>query len=152
ALQAPRRAPAVRDWGLCRAEAPRKTKTAWPTEAQITIMIAHIVLFRPKPGITAAQRRTFAKALSRTCREASSVRRASVGRTARAASGVARIAGSDAYPYAAVIEFDDADGLRAYLSHPAHEELARLFWEACDATIIVDFETTDLKGDGVEAF
>ena len=44
------------------------------------------------------------------------------------------------YEFAALLEFDDLAGLRAYLDHPAHETLAKRFFEAIDESLIYDFE------------
>ena len=44
------------------------------------------------------------------------------------------------YEFAALLEFDDLAGLRAYLDHPAHETLAKRFFEAIDEALIYDFE------------
>jgi hypothetical protein len=49
------------------------------------------------------------------------------------------------YPYGAVIEFDDLGGLKAYLEHPKHAELGRLFWALMDAAVVLDYETTALS-------
>lgn len=43
------------------------------------------------------------------------------------------------YPYAALIEFDDLDGLRAYLDHPAHEQLAHRFFECFEEGLMYDY-------------
>lgn len=47
------------------------------------------------------------------------------------------------YQYIAVLEFDDLAGLKAYLEHPAHEELAGRFSGAFDAALMYDYEITD---------
>ena len=47
---------------------------------------------------------------------------------------------SQDFSYAAVIEFEDVDGLKAYLNHPAHEGLARLWAALSDATLVYDYE------------
>ena len=44
------------------------------------------------------------------------------------------------YPYAAVLEFDDLAGLKAYLEHPAHERLGSLFFEAFEDALMYDFD------------
>ena len=49
----------------------------------------------------------------------------------------------DDYPYAAVIEFDDMAGLTAYLNHPRHETLGRLFFELWEAGLVYDYEMND---------
>lgn len=114
-------------------------------------MIAHIVLFRPKSGVTSEQRRSFAQALAAVGRDIGEIKRAFVGRAVDLAVGYQQQLGETTYPYAAVIEFDDTSGLVAYLNHPTHAELGRLFWEFCDATTIVDVETADLD-DGLGDF
>jgi hypothetical protein len=44
------------------------------------------------------------------------------------------------YPFAAVIEFDDLDGLQAYLNHAQHEKLGALFYQLLDAGLVYDYE------------
>lgn len=43
-------------------------------------------------------------------------------------------------PYAAILEFDDVDGLRAYLDHPAHEAMSTKLFAAIADTLIYDFD------------
>jgi hypothetical protein len=44
------------------------------------------------------------------------------------------------YPYAAAVEFEDLEGLKAYLEHPKHEALGRLFYELLDTGLVYDYE------------
>ena len=44
------------------------------------------------------------------------------------------------FPFAAIIEFDDLGGLQAYLHHPRHEALGRLFYRLQDAALAYDYE------------
>lgn len=44
------------------------------------------------------------------------------------------------FPYAAVVQFDDLDGLQAYLQHPAHEALGAKFHELTPVGLIDDYE------------
>ena len=44
------------------------------------------------------------------------------------------------YEFAALLEFDDLDGLKAYLEHPAHEELAARFFQVLDEGLMYDFD------------
>jgi hypothetical protein len=44
------------------------------------------------------------------------------------------------FPYAAILEFDDAAGVRAYLDHPAHQEISTRFFAALAETLVYDFE------------
>jgi len=106
---------------------------------------AHIVLFQPKAHVPAADRAAFAASLARACREIPTVRRAIVGKAAAIDAGYPRSFGNDTYDYAAVLEFDDRDGLVGYLQHPLHQELGRLFWLVCERTAIVEVDLTDAK-------
>jgi hypothetical protein len=99
-------------------------------------MIAHIVLFRPRPDVTPGEQRAFVVALENACRHVPTVRRATVGRSLPNDNG-------EDFPYAAVIEFDDQAGFAAYLAHPLHAPLAALFKQTCAARTIVNAETTD---------
>ena len=108
-------------------------------------MTAHIVLFQPKPAATDADRAAFSSQFSRACREIPSVRRAIVGRAASIDAGYTRSFGDGQYEFAAILEFDDRDGLIEYLQHPLHKELGRLFWLVCERTAIVEVDLWDAK-------
>ena len=99
-------------------------------------MISHVVLFRPRADVTEAERLAFVDALETACRQVPSVRRAVVGRSLPSDNG-------PDFPYVAVIDFEDEHGLNAYLTHPLHVPLARLFHQTCAATTIVNAETLD---------
>lgn len=104
-------------------------------------MLVHLVLFRPKAQLAAEHREHLVAALERAHREIAAVRRFRIGRrTLRSASYAAL---SPDYPFLALIEFDDEASLREYLEHPAHAQLARLFWETSDAPLAYDYEVTD---------
>ena len=109
-------------------------------------MITHIVLFQPKAGVTPAQKQDLADAVQLACTQAASVRRFEIARVIDAGAGYSKQFGEKTYEYVAVIEFDDRQGLAEYLNHPAHERLAKLFWEACEATRIIDAETMTSVG------
>ena len=102
-------------------------------------MIAHIVLFRPRPDVSAADRRALIDAWATALREIPAIRRARVGRRVRIGRSYEDMIHTD-FPYAAVLEFDDPDGVRAYLDHPAHEAIATRFFAAIADTLIYDFE------------
>jgi hypothetical protein len=54
-----------------------------------------------------------------------------------------------AYEYSAVVEFETRQGLIDYLNHPMHRELGRMFWEFCDATVVLEVESVDARTDAV---
>jgi hypothetical protein len=103
-------------------------------------VITHIVLFRPKGEVGAAGMRAFATMIQTVCRETRTVKRATVGRI----TGKEQVIGRTSYQFAAVIEFDDEDGLRQYLNSRLHKELAALFWRLCESTIILDVDSVDV--------
>lgn len=102
-------------------------------------MIAHIVLFRPRADLSATERAAFIRAIEAASRQIPSIRRFSVGRRLLRDRPYESAMGRD-YPYAAVIEFDDLEGLSAYLDHPAHEEIARLWATTGAETLVYDYE------------
>jgi len=124
-------------------EAPRTKRTKGP------FVISHIVLFTPKDGLTADQYLLFAQQLDLTMGSVPSVRRATVGRRVDVASGSARSFGDTAYQFSAVVEFDGVPGLLEYLRHPLHQELGRLFWEYCAATVVLEVDSVDAKTGAV---
>jgi hypothetical protein len=48
-----------------------------------------------------------------------------------------------------VLEFEDEAGLRAYLTAPAHEELARRFFEDVEQVLVYDFELEEGTSDAM---
>ncbi len=105
-------------------------------------MIAHVVLFRPRGDLSPAARTALAGAFEAALREIPSIRRVRVGRRflhGRAYETLMQVG----YQYAAVLEFDDAAGLQAYLEHPAHQQLASQFAEAVEQTLIYDFNLAE---------
>jgi hypothetical protein len=102
-------------------------------------VVVHIVLFRPKPGISDLDRAAMFAALNAAAGEIPTVRRFHVG--ARIAHGAAyeKMMPQD-FPFAAIVEFDDLSGLQAYLRHPAHERLGELFYRLQEAALAYDYD------------
>ncbi len=103
-------------------------------------MIAHIVLFTPKVGVTADVARSFAQTFLDVCRSVPSIQRAIIGKAVAIDPGYSRAMGHKTYKYAAVLEFADSAALVDYLRHPKHEMLGRLFWEICESTTVVEVD------------
>lgn len=108
-------------------------------------MIVHVVLFEPRAGLSDEQRERVVADLRKAAREIPTIRRFRIGR--RVTHGLAGYeqAMTDNYQYAAIIEFDDREGLEAYLRHPGHEAAARHFAEAASHALAYDYEVTELK-------
>lgn len=109
-------------------------------------MIAHIVLFEPKPGTTAAARDSFLEALKAAVESIPAVNRSFVGLAVKVGATYETKMGSTTYSYASVIEFDDVEGLKSYLNHPMHERIGQLFWQHCERTLITDVDCFWLNG------
>ena len=103
-------------------------------------MIAHIVLFNPKAGISEEQLRAFDQSVVATCQAVPSVSRATIGKAVRIDPGYQRSMGDKTYRFAAVLEFLDPAGLIAYLTHPSHDVLGRAFWDVCESTTVVEVD------------
>src|ERR671923_2015160 len=97
-------------------------------------MIAHVVLFRPRVDLSAADRQRFADAVLRARREIVGIRRFEIGRRVMREVSYAQAMPED-FSFAAIVEFDDLAALTAYLQHPAHDELGALFWSTGDAVL-----------------
>jgi len=107
-------------------------------------MIAHIVLFRLRGDLSTSARAALAVAFQTALREIPSIRRANVGRRLLQGHAYETLMKTD-YEYAAVLEFDDANALVAYLAHPAHEQLATHFYQAFEDALMYDFELQEGK-------
>jgi hypothetical protein len=112
-------------------------------------VIAHLVLFRPRPGLSDDDRRGLADALVSALETIPSIRRAHVGRRVKHGRPYESLMRVD-YAYAALLEFDDLPGLAAYLEHPAHEALASRFFVTFEEALMYDFELREGRA-GVDA-
>lgn len=102
-------------------------------------MIAHVVLFKPRPDLPDDDRRGLVDALTRALRDIPSIRRAHVGQRIFHGRPYEALMHTD-YTYAAILEFDDTAGLKAYLEHPAHDALGSRFFAAFEEALMYDYE------------
>jgi hypothetical protein len=107
-------------------------------------MVTHLVLMKPRPDLSAAQRGELIEAFRTATREIPTVRDVRIGRRLLHGAGYEEHASDDA-DYMAAIDFDDVAGLQSYLRHPAHEELGRRFGESLSAGLVYDFEVGGLE-------
>ena len=112
-------------------------------------MIVHLVLFKPRAALDAAGRQRLATALSDAIQQIPSVRRVRVGRRLTHGRPYEHLMRVD-YTHVAMLEFDDVPGLKAYLEHPAHEQLAVRFFEAFEEALMYDYDVAD-GADGIRA-
>lgn len=110
-------------------------------------MITHIVLFDPGEGFGAEDQRSVLDALAATIEACPSVRRCRVGkRVTHGVPGYEQAMRHD-YRFALILEFDDVEGLRAYLTHPRHAALGSVFSSGASA-LAYDYDLQDLDNAG----
>jgi hypothetical protein len=108
-------------------------------------MIAHVVLFKPKPDLTPEQRQAVLDGLKTAATGIPSIRRLHVGRRiTHGLPGYEQMMREN-FEYALIVEFDDLDGLKAYLSHPRHAAIGKHFTDAAAAALAYDYEMETLK-------
>lgn len=106
-------------------------------------MVWHLVLMKPKPDLGDADRAALVAAFKRAVREIPAVRDVRVARRVLHGAGYEQGV-PDAADYAAVIAFDNLEGLQEYLRHPAHDDLGATFGRSLSAALVYDFEVTGL--------
>ena len=101
-------------------------------------MVAHLVLFTPRRDLSDAERMTFVGTLEHALANIPLIRRARIGRRLNTGRQY-DLQNPHQFPYAAILEFDTEDDLRAYLDHPAHNALGEQFYIASEGALAVDF-------------
>lgn len=107
-------------------------------------MLFHVVLFRPRAGLTPADRASLVEALEEALRRIPSIKRFHLGRRVVHGAGY-ESAMPSSFDYAAILEFDDLAALQAYLAHPAHEALGPRFMRSIEASAIFDYQMQGLE-------
>jgi hypothetical protein len=106
-------------------------------------MIAHVVLFSPKPDLPEAERRGLIKALVAAADDIPSVKRFRVGkRVKHRMPGYEQLMRDD-YEFAAIIEFEDIEGLKMYLAHPSHAVIGQHFTSSASKALAYDYAIVD---------
>jgi stress responsive alpha/beta barrel protein len=105
-------------------------------------MIVHLVLYQPRPDLSADDRQRFNAALTNALASIPTIRRARVGRRVRHGAAYEGVMPAD-FEYVGLLEFDDLAGLRSYLEHPAHAELGTLFYTCNAAALAYDYDIPD---------
>jgi hypothetical protein len=103
-------------------------------------VIAHVVLFSPKPDLSHEDRSALLNALVAAAGDIPSIKRFHVGRrVTHGLPGYEQMMRDD-YEFAAILEFDDIDGLKLYLRHASHAVLGRHFTESAARSLAYDYE------------
>ena len=106
-------------------------------------MIAHVILFKPKPTLTDAERQSVLDGLRAAAAGIPTIRRMRVGRRHRhGRPGYEQLMRED-FEYVVIVEFDDVAGLTAYLAHPKHAAIGQHFLQSSAAALAYDYEIED---------
>lgn len=106
-------------------------------------MIAHVILFSPKPELTTGARRELLDSLAAAAAGIPSIRNFRVGRRVMHGLPGYEQMMRDNYDFAAIIEFDDLAGLKSYLAHPSHESIGRHFTASAARSLAYDYTLVD---------
>jgi hypothetical protein len=110
-------------------------------------MIVHVVLFQPRVDLDAAARDALLEGLAKAAKEIRSIRRLRVGRRIHHSLPGYEQAMMESYDYALIAEFEDREGLIAYLKHPAHQSIGGHFTASAQRSLAYDYEMLDV-GEG----
>lgn len=106
-------------------------------------MIAHVILFSPRGDLSEAARRDLLGSLVAAAGDIPSIKRFRVGRRVKhGVPGYEQMMRDD-YEFAAIIEFDRLDGLKAYLAHPSHAAIGQHFTASASRSLAYDYTLVD---------
>jgi hypothetical protein len=108
-------------------------------------MIAHVVLFSPKPDLPQAERRALLDALVAASADIPFIRRFRVGKRVKHWLPGYEQMMLDDYEFAAIIEFEDMDALKTYLGHSSHGVIGHHFTVSASRSLAYDYELVDAK-------
>jgi hypothetical protein len=108
-------------------------------------VIAHIVLFKPRADMPAGERDRVLQALTTAAVDIPAIRSLRVGRrVVHGLPGYEQLMAQD-FEYALILEFDDIEGLKTYLTHQDHAALGEHFTTSAAAALAYDYEMLELK-------
>ncbi len=111
-------------------------------------MIAHLVLLTPRPELTAAQRAAAIDVLARAAADVPEILRFKIGRRIRHGLPGYEQLPQASYEVVLMLEMQDVDALKRYLSAPAHMALGHLFATATAEAAAYDYEIVDAAEAG----
>jgi hypothetical protein len=107
-------------------------------------VISHVVLFRPKATLSIDERAALIAVLKQAVTGIPTIKRTTIGRRILLNRPGYETLMAAHFEYSAILEFDSEEDLRAYLDHPAHNDLGRLLFTAAEAVLAYDFLSTSL--------
>jgi len=107
-------------------------------------MITHLVLFEPHTSLSTDQRRAILETVAAALKRCPTVRGCRFGRRVlHGLPGYEQAMRQD-YAYALMLDFDDVEGLRAYLTDREHACVGQFFTSAAASSLAYDYEMMDL--------
>jgi hypothetical protein len=107
-------------------------------------VIVHVILYKPNTDMPDATRQEILEGLATAATAIPSIQRLRVGRRVKhGRPGYEQTMRTD-FEYAVIVEFENVDGLLAYLSHPAHGAIGGHFTTSSSAALAYDYELIDL--------
>jgi Stress responsive A/B Barrel Domain len=107
-------------------------------------VIVHVILYKPRTDLADDMRQQIVEGLATAATAIPSIRRLRVGkRVKHRRPGYEQAMPTD-FEYAVIVEFDDVDGLTAYLAHPAHNAIGGHFTASASDSLAYDYEMVDL--------
>ena len=107
-------------------------------------MIAHVILYKPRTDISDETKLSILQGLGAAAATIPTIRKLQVGKRVKHGRPGYEQAMREDYEYAVIIEFEDIDGLTAYLSHPAHGSIGKHFSESASSSLAYDYEMLEL--------
>ena len=111
-------------------------------------MIAHLVLLTPRPELTTAQRADAIDVLARAASDIPEIARFKIGRRIRHGLPGYEQLPQPLFEVVLMLELQDVDALKRYLSAPAHMALGHLFATATTEAAAYDYQIVDAKDAG----
>ena len=108
-------------------------------------MIAHLVLLTPRPELTTAQRADAIDVLARAASDIPEIARFKIGRRIRHGLPGYEQLPQPSFEVVLMLELQDVDALKRYLSAPAHMALGHLFATATTEAAAYDYQIVDAK-------
>ena len=108
-------------------------------------MIAHVILYKPRTDISDETKMSILQGLASAAATIPTIRKLRVGKRVKHGRPGYEQAMREDYEYAVIIEFEDVDGLTAYLSHPAHGSIGKHFTESASTSLAYDYEMLELE-------
>ena len=106
-------------------------------------MISHVVFFRPRATLTTDERAALIESLKAAVTGIPAIKKTTIGTRVLMNRPGYETQMAEHYDYSAILEFDSESDLRAYLDHPAHNELGKMLFTSAAAVLAYDFTSVE---------